>query len=123
MQRRAVNPEPGALFSPAIVVGNFVFTSGQVGWVPATRQVPEGIAAQTAQTIDNLKSVLEAAGTSLDKAVKVTVYLTNMGDFPGMNEVYRRYFPTEPPARTTVGIMALARPEFLIEIDIVASLD
>ena len=123
MQRRAVNPEPGALFSPAIVVGNLVFTSGQVGRVPATLEVPDGVAAQTTQAIDNLKSILEAAGTSLDKALKVTVYLTNMEDFPAMNEVYRRHFPTEPPARTTVGVTALARPEFLIEIDIVALLE
>jgi 2-iminobutanoate/2-iminopropanoate deaminase len=123
MQRRAVNSELGALFSPAIVVGDLVFTSGQVGWVPETRDLPEGIKAQTAQTMENLKAVLEAAGSSLDKVVKVQVYLTNMDNFPAMNEVYRGYFPTEPPARTTVGNATLARPDFLIEIDMVALRD
>ena len=123
MQRRAVNPKPGALFSPAIVAGNLIFTSGHVGSVPETGEVPAGIAAQTAQTMENLKSVLEAAGTSLDNVVKVNVYLTDIDDFPAMNEVYRHYFPEDPPARTTVGITALARPDLLIEIEMVAVVD
>jgi 2-iminobutanoate/2-iminopropanoate deaminase len=122
MQKRPVNPEPGALYSPAIVAGNLVFTAGNVGWVPETREIPAGIEAQTAQTLENLKSVLEAAGTSLEHVVKVNIFLTNMDDFAAMNQVYRGYFPENPPARTTVGVAALALPDLLIEIEMVALL-
>ena len=127
MQRRAVNmPDtPGATrlpISSAIVARDFVFTAGHVGWVPETREAPAAIEAQTAQTLENLKAVLEAAGTSLEHVVKVTVFLTNINDFAAMNQVYRRYFQDNPPARTTVGVAALARPDLLIEIEMVALL-
>jgi len=123
MQPRPVNLKPGAIISPAIVAGDLVFTSGQVGWVPETREAPAGIEAQTAQTLENLKSVLQAAGTSLEHVVKVNVFLTNIADdFAVMNQVFRRYFPQNPPARTTVGIAALARPDLLVEIEMVALL-
>ncbi len=123
MQPRPVNLRPGALISAAIVVGNLVFTSGHVGWVPETRETPAGIKAQTAQALENLKSVLEAAGTSLEHVVKVNVFLTNIADdFAAMNQVFRRYFPNNPPARTTVGVAALARPGLLVEIEMVALL-
>ena len=120
MQARPVNLEPGALYSPAVVVGSLVFTAGNVGWVPETREIPAGIEAQTAQTLENLKSVLEAAGTTLSHVVKVSVFLTDMDDFAAMNQVYRRYFPENPPARTTVGVAALAHPDLLIEIEMIA---
>jgi 2-iminobutanoate/2-iminopropanoate deaminase len=122
MQARPVNLEPGALYSPAIVAGNLVFTAGNVGWVPETREVPAGIQAQTAQALENLKAVLEAAGTSLTHVVKVNIFLTNMDDFAAMNQVYRGYFPNNPPARTTVGVAALALPNLLIEIEMIALL-
>ncbi len=123
MQPRPVNLKPGALISPAIVIGNLVFTAGHAGFVPGTREAPAGIEAQTVQTLENLKSVLEAAGTSLEHVVKVNIFLTNIADdFAAMNQAYRRYFPDNPPARTTVGIAALSHPELLVEIDMVAVL-
>ena len=127
MHRRAVNltETPGSAglpYSPAMVAGDFVFTSGHVGWAPETREAPAGIEAQTAQTLENLKAVLQAAGTSLGRVVKVTVFLTDIDDYAAMNQVYRRYFPKDPPARTTVGVAALARPDLLIEIEMVALL-
>lgn len=123
MQPRPVNLEPGTLISPAIVAGNLVFTSGHVGWVPETREAPAGIEAQTAQALENLKSVLQAADTFLEHVIKVNIYLTNIAeDFAPMNQVFRRYFADNPPARTTVGVAALARPDLLIEIEVVALL-
>ena len=123
MQSHPVNLKPGDLISPAIIAGNFVFTSGHVGWVPETHEAPAGIEAQTAQALENLKSVLQAAGTSLEHVVKVNIFLTNIADdFAAMNQVFRRYFPKNPPARTTVGVAALARPDLLVEIEMVALL-
>lgn len=110
----------GAFISPAMVGGDFVFTSGHVGWDPETRKAAATIEAQTALTIENLKGVLEASGSSLSDVVKVNVYLVNMDDFDSMNQVYRRYFSDNAPARTTVGVAALARSDLLIEIDMVA---
>jgi 2-iminobutanoate/2-iminopropanoate deaminase len=107
--------------SSAMIAGQLVFTSGLVGWDPETRQTEPSIEAQTAQTIENLKAILEAAGTSLERVVKVNIYLRDVTDFDAMNEVYRRYFPTNPPARTTVGVQ-LAREDLLIEIEMVALL-
>lgn len=125
--RKVVNlpDEPGdihPLISQAVIAHNLVFTSGHVGWERRSRQAPESIEAQTAQTLENLKELLEAAGTSLDHVVKVNVYLANIDHFDAMNQVYRRYFPIDPPARTTVGIAALARSDLLIEVEMVALL-
>jgi 2-iminobutanoate/2-iminopropanoate deaminase len=100
-----------------------LFVSGNVGWDPETREARVGIQAQTAQAFDNLVSILESAGASLKHVVKVNIYLTNIAeDFDPMNEVFRRYFPEPPPARTTVGVAALARDDLLIEIEMVAAL-
>jgi 2-iminobutanoate/2-iminopropanoate deaminase len=107
--------------SSAMIAGQLVFTSGLVGWDPETRQTEPSIEAQTAQTIENLKAILEAAGTSLERVVKVNIYLRDVKDFDAMNDVYRRYFPTNPPARTTVGVQ-LARDDLLIEIEMIALL-
>jgi 2-iminobutanoate/2-iminopropanoate deaminase len=112
----------GTFISPAMMGGNLVFTSGHVGWDPETREAPPTIEAQTAQTIENLKAVLEASGSSLTDVVKVNVYLVNIDDFDAMNQVYRRYFGDNAPARTTVGVAALARSDLLIEIDMVGLL-
>lgn len=107
-------------YSQAIKAGGFVFISGQVAFDPATGQLIEGdVAKQTARVLDNLKAIAEAAGTSLDKAVKATVFLKDMSDFAAMNEVYAKYFPKAPPARATVEVARLPR-DVRVEIDIVA---
>ncbi len=122
MKKETIPGEAGAPFAKAVKSNDFLFVSGNVGLDPETGEVARGdIGAQTRQTLENLKAVVESLGSSLDDAVKVQVYLVNIDDFPGMNEVYKEYFP-EPPARTTVGINALARPEFLIEIDLITAL-
>jgi 2-iminobutanoate/2-iminopropanoate deaminase len=107
-------------YSQAIRGAGLVFTSGQVALDPATQQVIAGdIAAQTDRVLKNLSAVLQAAGTSLDKALRCTVFLKNMGDFGAMNEVYGRYFGQAPPARTTVEAARLPK-DVLVEIDVVA---
>lgn len=122
MKKETIRGEAGAPFAKAVKSNGFLFVSGNVGLEPEMGTVVEGdIGAQTRQTLENLKAVVESLGSSLDDAVKVQVYLVNIDDFPGMNEVYKQYFP-EPPARTTVGINALARPEYLIEIDVITAL-
>ena len=107
-------------YSQAIKAGGFVFISGQVAFDPATSQIVEGdVARQTARVLDNLKAIAEAAGTSLDKAVKATVYLKDMGEFATMNEVYAKYFAANPPARATVEVARLPR-DVRVEIDLIA---
>ncbi len=107
-------------YSQAIKAGGFVFISGQVAFDPATSQIVEGdVARQTARVLDNLKAIAEAAGTSLDKAVKATVYLKDMGEFAAMNEVYAKYFAANPPARATVEVARLPR-DVRVEIDLIA---
>lgn len=108
-------------YSQAVIANGFVFVSGQIPLDPATGQiVAGGIADQTAQVFENMKNVLEAAGSSLEQAVKTTVYLKDMGDFAPMNEVYGRYFPTNPPARATVEAARLPR-DVRVEIDCIAT--
>lgn len=107
--------------SMAMIADNLVFTSGLVGWDPETRATLPSIEAQTTQTLENLKAVLEAASTSLEYVVKTNVYLANIQDFDAMNQVYRRYFPDNPPARTTVGVK-LVREDLLVEMEMVALL-
>jgi reactive intermediate/imine deaminase len=104
---------PGALeglpFSPAVRVGNLLFLSGQIGNRPGTTTlVPGGIAAETRQALENIRSVLEHAGSSLDQVVKCTVFLADIADYQAMNAVYREYFPVDPPARSTVAGSGLA---------------
>jgi len=107
-------------YSQAIKAGGFVFTAGQVAFDPATGQLVEGdVARQTARVLDNLKAIIEASGSSLDRAVKTTVYLKDMNDFAAMNEVYARYFPKSPPARSTVEAARLPR-DVRVEIDLIA---
>ena len=118
----ATSAAPQAIgpYAQAIKAGGFVFTSGQIPIDPRTGEfVAGGIEEQTAQVLDNLSKVLEAAGTSLDRVVKTTVYLADMGDFALMNTVYARYFKTEPPARSTVEAARLPR-DARVEIDVVA---
>ena len=107
-------------YSQAIISGELVFTSGQIPLDPATNQLIEGdIAAQAGRVLENLKAVLEAAGSSLGQVVKTTVYLKDMGEFAKMNEVYGRYFPSNPPARSTVEAARLPR-DVRVEIDCIA---
>ena len=112
---RAIGP-----YSQAIVAGGFLFASGQIPTDPATGQFVEGgIAEQTEQVLRNLSKVLEAAGTSLARVVKTTVFLADMNDFAAMNEVYGRFFSENPPARSTVQAARLPR-DARVEIDVVA---
>jgi 2-iminobutanoate/2-iminopropanoate deaminase len=106
-------------YSQAVKANGFVFTAGQVPFDPATGQLIEGdVARQTARVLENLKAIAEAAGSSLDRAVKATVYLKDMNDFAAMNEVYARYFPANPPARSTVEAARLPR-DVRVEIDLI----
>jgi 2-iminobutanoate/2-iminopropanoate deaminase len=109
-------------YSQAIKADPFVFTAGQIAIDPATGSLVKGdVAVQTKQVLENLKAVVEAAGTTLSNAVKVTVYLTRTEHFKPMNETYAQYFTREPPARTTVFISTLPMSA-LVEIDVVAQL-
>jgi 2-iminobutanoate/2-iminopropanoate deaminase len=109
-------------YSQAIKANGFVYASGQVALDPRTQQLVQGdVAAETERTLENLKAVVEAAGSSLARAVKTTVYLADMADFAKMNEVYARYFPHTPPARATVQVARLPR-DARVEIDLIALL-
>jgi 2-iminobutanoate/2-iminopropanoate deaminase len=106
-------------YSQAIRANGLIFTAGQGPLDPATGKIVEGdTARQTARTLDNLKAIVEAAGSSLDRAVKANVYLKDMNDFAAMNEVYARYFPQNPPARTTIQAARLPM-DIRIEIDLI----
>lgn len=110
-------------YSQAVVSNGWAFLSGQIPLDPVTNQIITGdIAAQTERVLENLKSVLEAAGSSLDRVVKTTVYLKDMGEFAKMNEVYGRYFANHAPARATVEAARLPR-DVSVEIDCIASVD
>ncbi|HSM48174.1 MAG TPA: Rid family detoxifying hydrolase [Draconibacterium sp.] len=106
-------------YNQGIVAGGFLFTSGQLPINPVTGQVPSSIEEQTIQVLDNLKAIIEAAGSSMEKVVKCTVYLQNFSDFEVMNKIYATYFPTNSPARATVEVSKMAK-NALVEIDAVA---
>ncbi len=109
-------------YSQAIRSGNLVYTAGQIALVPGTGElVPGGIAEQTARALENLKAILDAAGSSLDRAVKATVYLKDFNDFMAMNAVYGNYLGRNgaPPARSTVEVSRLPK-DALVEIEIIA---
>jgi 2-iminobutanoate/2-iminopropanoate deaminase len=107
-------------YSQAIRANGFIFVSGQVPFDPATGAIVEGdIARQTERVIENLKAILEAAGSALGKAVKTTVFLKDMNDFAAMNEVYGHHFKTAPPARATVEVARLPR-DVKVEIEVIA---
>lgn len=107
-------------YSQAIRANGFIFVSGQVAFDPATGQLVEGdVGKQTARVLDNLKAIVEAAGSSLEKAIRATVFLKDMNDFTAMNEVYARYFSHQPPARSTVEVARLPR-DVRVEIDLIA---
>jgi 2-iminobutanoate/2-iminopropanoate deaminase len=107
-------------YSQAIKANGFIFVSGQGAVDPATGKLVEGdTARQTERTLENLKAILEAAGSSLHKAVKATVFLKDMNDFAAMNEVYARFFPQGPPARSTVEVARLPL-DLRVEIEMIA---
>lgn len=112
-QRHEVLVVPGAVeglpFSPAVKVGNIIYLSGQIGNRIGTREVvPGGVRAETRQTLENIRTVLEAAGSSLAHVFKCTVFLADMAEYAAMNEVYASYFPVRPPARSAVAGSGLA---------------
>ena len=119
----STNKAPKAIgpYSQATKANGFIFTAGQVALDPATGQIVEGdVARQTARVMENLKAIVEAGGSSLDQAVKATVYLKEMNDFAAMNEVFARYFPANFPARSTVEVARLPR-DVRVEIDLIVA--
>ena len=113
-------PQAIGPYSQAIRAQGLIFTSGQIAIDPATAQIIAGdVSAQTDQVLKNLAAILQASGSSLEKVLRCTVFLKNMGDFAAMNEVYGRYFKQEPPARSTVEVARLPK-DVLIEIDVIA---
>ena len=121
-ERIATASGPSAIgpYSQAIVAGGMVFVSGQIPIDPARGALIDGdIAAQTDRVMKNLAAILEAAGSSLDKVVKTTVYLADLGDFDVMNTTYGKYFTADPPARATVQVAKLPKGAAL-EIDAIA---
>jgi 2-iminobutanoate/2-iminopropanoate deaminase len=124
MSKMVVNTEgaPAAIgpYSQAVGAGGVVYCSGQVALDPATGDMVAGsVRDQTRRCLENLSAVLEAAGSSLARVVKVTAYLTDMGDFGEFNEAYAEFFPSDPPARATVGVAALPRAA-AVEVECIA---
>lgn len=123
MEKVFTEKAPAAIgpYSQAMKTGNLLYTSGQIPIDPATGNVEAAdITGQTEQVMQNLKAVLEAAGTSFDKAVKTLCFLTDMGNFAAFNEVYAKYF-TSKPARSCVAVSALPKGA-LVEVEVVAEL-
>ena len=113
-------PQAIGPYSQAIRAQGLIFTSGQIAIDPATAQIIAGdVSAQTDRVLKNLAAILESSGSSLEKVLRCTVFLKDMGDFSAMNEVYGRYFKQAPPARSTVEVARLPK-DVLIEIDVIA---
>jgi 2-iminobutanoate/2-iminopropanoate deaminase len=115
-------PEAIGPYSQAVKLGNLLFVSGQIPIDPATGKISGDIKEQTRQSLENLKAVLLAAGTSPAKVLKTTVFLKNMDDFTVMNGIYQEYFPKDAPARSTVEVSRIPRGA-LIEIEAIAAVD
>jgi 2-iminobutanoate/2-iminopropanoate deaminase len=113
-------PKPAGPYSHAVVANGFVFISGQGPVEPDTGTMPDAFVDQVRQTLRNVQTILEAAGTSLDNVVKVNAYVTDLTRFQEFNEVYGEFFQQDPPARTTVGSSLLG---FLVEVDCIASIE
>lgn len=118
----ATTNAPGAIgpYSQAVDAGPFVFISGQIPVNPATGEIPEGIAPQTAQSIANIKAILAEAGLTIDNVVKTTVFLADMNDFGAMNAVYADNFTAPFPARSAVAVKELPK-QVLVEIEVIAA--
>lgn len=115
-------PKPVGPYSSAMIVGNLVYVSGQSGRDPVTDAVADDIETQTEQVLANIRTILEAAGSSLSRVVRCGVFLTDMTEFKRMNAVYERMFAGHRPARTTVAVSALPGPGLRVEIDAIATL-
>ncbi len=118
----STNAAPAAIgpYSQAIRIGEFIFISGQIPVNPATGNIPEGIKAQTAQSIANIKAILAEAGISIDHVIKTTVFLADMSLFGEMNEVYGNEFTSPYPARSAVAVKELPK-QVLVEIETIAA--
>ena len=115
-------PAPVGPYNQAVISGNFVFTAGQIAIDPETGQLGESdVSKQTERVILNMEAVLKAAGSDLNKVLKTTVFLKNMDDFAAMNEVYAKYFVSDPPARSAVEVSRLPK-DVLVEIECIALL-
>lgn len=112
---------PGAIgpYSQAVEIGELVYTSGQLGLDPATGELAEGVEKQTVQSLRNVQAILEAAGSSMDKVVKTTVFLKDLGDFVKVNEIYSSFFTEPYPARSAVEVARLPK-DGLVEIEVIA---
>ncbi|MFQ5915718.1 MAG: RidA family protein [Nitrospinota bacterium] len=124
MQKEVVHtdkvPPAKVPLSQALKLGNMVYCSGQLGNDPATgKLVPGGIGPETRQVCENLRAVLEGAGSSLDKALKVTIFMADVGELVEMNTVFNEYFPKDPPARTTLAVKELIAGA-RVEIELIA---
>ena len=119
----STNAAPAAIgpYSQAIKIGNFLFISGQIPVDPATGNIPDGIKAQTAQSISNIKAILAEAGISISNVIKTTVFLADMSLFGDMNEVYGKEFTSPYPARSAVAVKELPK-QVLVEIETIAAL-
>jgi 2-iminobutanoate/2-iminopropanoate deaminase len=106
-------------YSQAMRVGGFIFSAGQIGAEPSDGTLADGVAAQADRALRNLAAVLAAAGSSLDRVAKTTIFLTDMGDFQAVNEVYARHFSPPYPARSTIAVAALPKGA-LVEIEVIA---
>ena len=122
MKKISTSQAPAAIcpYSQAVCLGRAVFTSGQIPVVPETGVVPEGIEAQTVQSLENAKTILEGTGSDLDHVVKTTIFLADIADFGKVNEIYAKYFANEVPARSCVEVARLPK-DVLIEIEAIAA--
>ena len=111
---------PGVPYSSATKAGPLVFVSGQVGALDDVGKLISTVEGQTRQLLRKMKIALEAAGASLSDVTKTTVFLVNVNDFAVMNQVYKEFFPKDPPARSTVIVAGLAKPEWRVEIEAIA---
>jgi 2-iminobutanoate/2-iminopropanoate deaminase len=108
--------------SPATKFGNLVFVAGQTGRHPVTGELGRDIREQTRNVLERIKVILAAAGTSLDNVLSAMTHLTRVENLTAYNEEYAKYFPTDKPARTTVTVAALNRPELLVEVTVIAGI-
>jgi 2-iminobutanoate/2-iminopropanoate deaminase len=112
---------PGGVLSPAVRVGDMIFLSGVMGTKPGGGLAEGGIEGQTRQALENVKAALALAGATMADVAKCTVFLSDAANFAAMNKVYHEFFPTDPPARSTVAVAALVMPNALIEIECTAA--
>ena len=124
MKKEVINTKnaPGAIgpYSQGIIVGDFVYTSGQIPINPATGVMETDIKNATKQSMENVKAILEAAGTSLEKVIKTSIFLKDLNDFAVVNEIYGAYFSENPPARSCVQVAKLPK-DAVIEIEAIAT--